>query len=102
MKKEIFPADAYIVLLTVGNGDGKIHPSGNSIPTDYVYQLRQPFREDGVYIKLDTRGSKANGYSTSNLTLRAATEAEIAEYMKANGPCPALPTPKIIDNYQIY
>ena len=102
-KTIIHKAGTCIVLLGVGTScNRKVSPSGNSIPTDYCYVLRQDYRKDGLYVILDTKGSSTNGYSTPNIELRLATEAEIAEYARVGGPCPALPVPEIINNYQIY
>ena len=101
-----YPVGAYVVFLTVGLKKSKIPADAyDSIPTDYVYRLRKVNNQStGFYPEKDVRGSKSNGYSTHDIELRPATEAEIAEYQKNDAPCPAinLSTPQIINSYEIY
>jgi len=101
-----YPIGAYVVFLTVGVKKSKIPADAyNSIPTDYIYRLRGINNQShGFYPEKDVRGSKSNGYSTHDIELRPATEAEIAEYQKNDAPCPAinLSTPQIINSYEIY
>lgn len=106
-----YPVGAHVVLLTIGEKKSKLALLGNSIPTDYVYKLRQAYQKgnSGFYPARDLRGSVGNGYSTSDSELRAATVDEIAEYQKNDSPCAAISpiiqvvvTPQIINHYEIY
>ena len=103
-ESNIYPVGAYVVLLTVGKNKGKMPLNQSFIPTDYVYKLRQAHNGEGIYLDKDTKGSRSNGYSTSNLELRAATQDEIAEYEKNDAPCPAIEivVSQIINEYPIY
>ena len=106
-----YPVGAYVVLLTIGENKSKLALLGNSIPTDYVYKLRQAYQKghSGFYMEKDTKGSRGNGYSILNIELRAATRDEAAEYNMLDEPCPALAPiepvvviPEIINSYEIY
>lgn len=107
---ENYPVGAYVVLLSVGTSKSKVNLKGNSIPTDYVYKLRQAYTKgvSGFYIERDTNGSTHNGYSGTTIELREATVDEISAYNIADAPCPAVSTihaqttPQIINNYEIY
>lgn len=82
-----FKKGDYVVLLTDCMGNSPSHWS--SLPTNHVYKLREDFSSTRFHVVKDMEGNKENGWymyeSSSNyanyvgkLTVRAATEAEIA------------------------
>ncbi len=87
----VFPKGSYVVLLSTCDGDPIIW--GDSIPINYVYQLRRDSNSRRFYMAKDTRGNVGNGWGVdekttydSKLKLRAATTEEIALYKKHDGP----------------
>lgn len=106
-----YPVGAYVVLLTCGKNKNKHSLDAYTIPTDYVYKLREAYQKDGssFYIDRDVTGSRGNGYTSIPTELRAATKAECEAYIMYDAPCPAidlvLPAAAIspiINEYEIY
>lgn len=92
--------DDYIVYLL--SPMGKKYGKGHSFPTDYVYQLKEDFRPDKIYVCKNIRGSKqALTNKPGKAEIRPANEAEIAAYKYKGGPVPAIPE-TIVETYSIY
>ena len=105
-----FKKGDYVVLLTGCMGDAE---GWEDIPTKHVYRLREDFSSTRFSIENDLSGDKYNGWSLSpqsrdykkyvdKITVRAATQSEIARCRQAEDyPVPE-DTEPIEPNYEVF
>ncbi len=86
----VFPKGSYVVLLSTCNGESGVW--GESMPVNYVYQLREDSSTHRFLLVKDALGNSDNGWQVqdktydSKLKLRAATLTERDLYRLHNGP----------------